>query len=108
MQRRTLDGRLRIMTACGKSPCVVSAFALLVAMAGNTAHADQIAVASETPPPTEHTQTAPEEIVVTAQKRAEKMKDVPISISAVSGTELAERRIEGIEDISRSVPGVSF
>ncbi|MDY0067172.1 MAG: hypothetical protein RBS02_12390, partial [Steroidobacteraceae bacterium] len=36
-----------------------------------------------------------EEIVVTAQKRAESLQDVPISITALSGEELTKRQIRG-------------
>src|SRR5206468_74430 len=35
-------------------------------------------------------------------------KEVPSSISVLSGEELAQTHISGFEDISRSVPGVSF
>ena len=48
------------------------------------------------------------EIVVTAQKRAQSIFDIPASISAVSGDELANRHIAGFEDLSRSTPGLSF
>lgn len=36
-----------------------------------------------------------EEVVVTAQKRKEKLSEVPISISAISGAQLETRGIEG-------------
>jgi len=49
-----------------------------------------------------------EEIVVTAQKRPQSIFDVPVSISAIAGADLSERHIEGFEDLSRSVPGLSF
>jgi iron complex outermembrane receptor protein len=48
-----------------------------------------------------------EEIVVTAQKRAERLQDVPISITAVSGEELARRGSTGLMDLQYSVPGLS-
>lgn len=49
-----------------------------------------------------------QEIVVTANKRTEDIKDVPISITAINGNELQERRIQDYDDISRAVPGVNF
>lgn len=49
-----------------------------------------------------------ETIVVTAQKRAEQIKEVPYSISAISGTLLREQHIETFEDIARTIPGLSF
>jgi len=48
------------------------------------------------------------EIVVTAQKRAEDAKEVPISISVLGGAALENLHVEGLEDISRVVPGLSF
>jgi iron complex outermembrane receptor protein len=104
-----------------KSSRFISIFALSVAIAAGAARADQGATspdATTTPPPAPAPASTPkqapsnpaavEEVVVTAQKRAEKLKDIPISISAVTGSELEERRIEDYEDIARSVPGVSF
>jgi outer membrane receptor protein involved in Fe transport len=49
-----------------------------------------------------------EEIVVTATKREEKLKDVPIAISVLTGTQLTEQHIQDVEDLSRAVPGLTF
>jgi outer membrane receptor protein involved in Fe transport len=49
-----------------------------------------------------------QEIVVTSQKRTEDSKDIPISVSAISGAQLAEHHVADYDDISRTVPGVSF
>ncbi len=50
-----------------------------------------------------------QEIVVTAQKREEKLKDVPISIVAVSAQELADRQITSLrEDLPYAVPDLSL
>jgi iron complex outermembrane receptor protein len=57
--------------------------------------------------------TAPEnggglsEITVTAEKYESTIQDTPISISALSGTQLQEQGITSVEEIARSVPGVS-
>ncbi len=56
----------------------------------------------------EPTSNALDEIVVTAQKRSENVKDIPISISAVSGEDMQRLHIGGYEDLSRNVPSVSF
>jgi outer membrane receptor protein involved in Fe transport len=45
-----------------------------------------------------------EEVVVTAQKRAESLQDVPISVSAMSGEKIAEAGIPGFQDFSAYVP----
>jgi outer membrane receptor protein involved in Fe transport len=49
-----------------------------------------------------------QEVVVTAQKRSENLKDIPISISALSGYEIQAKQIATYDDIARAVPGVSF
>lgn len=48
------------------------------------------------------------DIVVTAQKREERLSDVPISITAASGDELARRGVRGPGDLERVVPGFTF
>ena len=48
------------------------------------------------------------EIIVTAQKRTEDIKDIPFSVSAISGTELAEHHVANYDDITRTVPGIGF
>lgn len=45
-----------------------------------------------------------EEITVTAQKRAESLSDVPISVSAVTGDKIAEAGIQRSEDLAAYVP----
>ncbi len=49
-----------------------------------------------------------QEIIVTAQKRAEDIKDIPFSVSAISGAALAEHHVEDYDDITRTVPGIAF
>jgi iron complex outermembrane recepter protein len=49
-----------------------------------------------------------DEIVVTAQKRKEDARTIPLSISVLSGTALADRHIEDFADLSRAIPGLSF
>ena len=48
-----------------------------------------------------------EEMVVTAQKREQRLQDVPISISAFSGNRLQDSRIEGLHDLQYITPGLS-
>jgi outer membrane receptor protein involved in Fe transport len=49
-----------------------------------------------------------EEIVVTAQKRSENVKDIPMSISALTSYELRARQIDNYDDLARAIPGLSF
>ena len=49
-----------------------------------------------------------EEIVVTAQKKAENIQNVPISITAISGDFLAEAGIDDVHQLSKFTPNVTF
>ena len=48
------------------------------------------------------------EIIVTAQKRSEDIRKVPISLSVLSGAALKDQKIASYDDLSRAVPGVAF
>jgi iron complex outermembrane receptor protein len=48
------------------------------------------------------------EVVVTANKREENTKDVPVSIGVVDGQAITALHVENLEDVTRLVPGVSF
>jgi outer membrane receptor protein involved in Fe transport len=48
------------------------------------------------------------EIVVTANKREENINKVPMTITALSANDLAERRITSLEDIAAAVPGLAY
>ncbi|EIT67900.1 MULTISPECIES: TonB-dependent receptor [Hydrocarboniphaga] len=51
---------------------------------------------------------AVEEIVVTAQKREQSLREVPMSITAVSGDELSEKGISDVEGLVKVTPGLSY
>jgi outer membrane receptor protein involved in Fe transport len=48
------------------------------------------------------------EIIVTAQKRAENLQDVPIAVSAFSQDSLEERGLNGGADLQLAIPNVTF
>jgi len=52
--------------------------------------------------------TVLEEIMVTAEKRASTVQDTPISITAVSGADLAERGIVDFATLAAETPGISM
>jgi outer membrane receptor protein involved in Fe transport len=91
----------------------LAAAALCLAAVASAAAADATVAANETAaasatPAYQSDEGALQEVVVSAQKRVEDLKDVPISISAVSGAELQANRIENYEDVARDIPGVNF
>lgn len=48
-----------------------------------------------------------EEIIVTAQKRTERLQDVPISVTAISGAQLENRGIRSIANLNALAPNVT-
>ncbi len=70
-----------------------------------------LAVPDDRPPSSEEVAnegTQLEEIVITAQKRAQNLQEVPISVAAISGAELETRGIEAVTDLGTSVSGLVF
>ncbi|MBL8268923.1 TonB-dependent receptor [Steroidobacter sp.] len=49
-----------------------------------------------------------EEVTVTAQKREQRLIEVPVSITAISGTDLEQRGISSAQDLSFAVPGLTM
>ena len=49
-----------------------------------------------------------EEVVVTAQKRAEDLQKVPISLQVLSGETLQEHQVTNFDDYAKFLPSVSF
>lgn len=49
-----------------------------------------------------------QEIVVTAEKRSQDIKEVPLSISVLSSDALQSDHVQSYEDITRALPSVSF
>ena len=48
------------------------------------------------------------DIIVTAQKRAERLQDVPLAVTAVTGDALAQRQINDTANLVQAVPSLSF
>ncbi|WKD48466.1 TonB-dependent receptor [Microbulbifer spongiae] len=49
-----------------------------------------------------------EEVVVTAQKRAENLQDVPIAITAFTGDNIKESGVKNLTDLGKYTPGVEM
>jgi iron complex outermembrane receptor protein len=47
-------------------------------------------------------------IVVTTRKRAERLQDVPLAITALSGEELERKGISSLSDLAAQTPGLTF
>jgi iron complex outermembrane receptor protein len=53
-------------------------------------------------------EAALEEIIVTAQRREEKLQDVPVAITAFSATDIEARGINTTRDVLPSIPNVTY
>jgi iron complex outermembrane recepter protein len=82
--------------------CAAAVAAILGTRLGAAAAADQ-PVATEAGPPTPGIQ----EVVVTAQRRAENVQDVPIAIQAITGDTLQQLNVTTFDDLIKHLPNVS-
>jgi iron complex outermembrane recepter protein len=87
---------------CGKNGISILAVAAILTIS-TTANAQDGADAEETA-----IDSASGEIIVTAQRREERLQDVPISISAVGSEELAKRNVSDLSGLAGAVPGLSI
>jgi iron complex outermembrane recepter protein len=62
---------------------------------------------TETPAPASPS-SGLEEIIVTSQRREERLQDVPISISAFTQEKMDAQGIRSVDDLTASTPGVNF
>lgn len=104
-----------VILASGSSLALAAA-----AQAQTGATANAASPVSASPSPVATTQTGAQggpgdavaastpDIIVTAQKRAERLQDVPIAVSAFSGETLKEQRIESGNQLNQYVPNFSF
>lgn len=85
-------------------------FVIKVQAAGAVTSAAPVAFAAVQAVATEPEARAPvyDEIIVTAQRKEEKMIDVPIAMTALSARAMDDLKIEGGSELLRAVPNVSF
>ena len=94
-----------------RSPAVIALSTALLLGTATLAHAQSV---SGTAPASNAAGVVPtpsgqvEEIVVTAQKRAQSLQDVPISISVVQAKGIQERGVKQLSDLPALVPGFEF
>ena len=56
----------------------------------------------------EEASTIIEEVIVTAQRTAESIQDVPIAVTAMTGEMLDDKQVITISDLQMNAPNVSF
>jgi outer membrane receptor protein involved in Fe transport len=86
--------------------------ALLAGCAFHAGAAHAQAAASQRPPEAAQTRAAADtgiaDIVVTAQKRQQTLSDVPMSITALTGSQLLSKGISDVQDLVKVTPGLSY
>lgn len=77
-----------------------------VALVAGAAHAQDSGTDNEQP---DDVRSLPSnEIIVTATKRNERLVDVPMGVTVISGEELEKRQIRSFQDLTALVPGLSI
>ena len=84
-----------------RSALAAAAWGAYAAGTVGVAHADAVAAAADD-------SSTLAEVVITANKREENTKDVPVSVGVVDGQSLTALHVQDLEDVTRIVPGVSF
>lgn len=79
---------------------------LVALLVGSSAFAQAMAQDASTAPQGAES-TAVEDIVVTAQKREQRLQDVGLSVTAIGADALASQRIQGVADLAKVVPGLA-
>ena len=87
----------------GKLVCLTAAISALFATSAGAQQTD-----AATPTNASKRTDQIETVTVTAQKRKEDASKIPLSISVLSGADLAGQHIVDVSDITRSIPNVSF
>ncbi|VWX49951.1 TonB-dependent receptor [Novosphingobium sp. 9U] len=76
--------------------------------AAGTSPAAPSAVETPAPAVPSSQASAPGDIIVTANKRAQSLNDVPLSVSVASGEQLKARNITDVADLAKLVPGFTY
>lgn len=91
-----------------RTACTTSLIAIISLSAAPVYAQDASAEAAAAQPVAAEEADTGDAIIVTAQKREEKLLDVPIAITAISAESLGNQKIEGGSELLRAVPNVNF
>ena len=93
--------RLKTLLAAGVATTIVAAAPAFADT--TTAPAPQTAPAPDTA-----AQSTDQDIVVTARQREERLQDVPIAVTAVSGDFIKDQQLTTVKDIAAYAPGLNI
>lgn len=80
---------------------------LLAVVTPNALTEVEISAADGNPPETRRTQPMIDEVVVRAQRREQSLRDVPIAVTAMTGSQLKDMGIADARDLDTAVPGLT-
>jgi len=66
------------------------------------------AIAQDQAPAPVQDATTVDEVIVTAQRRAERLQDVPVTVTVFGAEQIENARIQGLQDVVTRTPGLSF
>src|SRR5215831_15580299 len=101
-------GSMKKITRPERYLALVSAFAVGLLAIPTALHAQSAQSTAQTASPDVIATTPLEEILVTAQRRSEKMVDVPISITALNSDQLTTANVRNLSDIQQLTPALRF
>jgi iron complex outermembrane recepter protein len=102
---RVIYGCLRAALQAG---VVLGSLGLTLTQNARAAEVTTGVPANESPAPTGADSSVLQEVVVTAQKRTERLQDVPLAVTAVSAQELANRQINDTNSLVQLVPSLNY
>ena len=79
--------------------------AISAVLAGGLAHAETPSAAKSK---TQGTGGTLEEIIVTAQKREERLQDVPVAVAALTGDAITNRGVRTADELQMTIPALSW
>jgi iron complex outermembrane receptor protein len=102
-----IEGRLSAALGALSLRGILCAAVALPLWAGAT-HAQEATTAAQPQVQSAPAQTAIEEVVVTAQRRSERLQDVPISVTAITAQTLQQDHIDNVARLQLVTPGLTW
>lgn len=99
---------MRLSTVLRMGACALAMSGVALADAPNEAAEVKVAQAATPPAPASDARSdRVEKVVVTAQKRAQALRDVPLPVQAIQGSQLEQTGSNEISDLVTQIPGAS-
>src|SRR5687767_3003608 len=84
----------------------LAALATAIAFTGSTSASAQVTTSQ--PESSVSDEPGAVDIVVTARRREERLQEVPISVTAYSGSDLESKSINDIQNVAQATPNINY